>query len=203
MENKAYKLKKIKSNILRQDRLKQKYLKRKEYITNELRKTNDTQSALYEYNNCKRGIHILVGAVTLVVAFFATQRALNLEIVNSILLSLGVSTISAVGTHDAMKHKMNRIQEEHPEIDFKNSNYDKIEAKRRKLFTAQYENDQKITCINNMNKKCEYCINEIVNSGNTEILETCEILNDKKKCEKEVPKETSKEKQRIYAMTIK
>lgn len=202
MENETNKLKKIKSNILRQDKLKQTYLKRKEEITEKLRKMNDIQSALYEYNNCKRGIHILVGAVTLVAAFFITQRCMNLELVSSILLSLGASTLSTLGTHRTIKKKMNRIEKEHPEIDFKNSDYDKIEAKRHKLFTAQYENDQKIRYINNMNKKCEYCVNEIVNSGNIDSLKTCEILNEKRKCEKEVPKETSKGKQKIYTMTI-
>ena len=201
MENKN-KLKKIKSYSLRQNKLKQRYLKRKEYLANELRKMNDAQSALYEYNNCKRGIHILVGAVTLVAVFFATQRCLHLETVYSILLSLGVSTISAAGTHNVIEHKKEKIKQEHPDIDFENSNYDEIEKRRCKLFAAQYENDQKIICIDDMNKKCEYCVNEIINSGNTEVLKTCTILNEKKECKKEVPKETSKEKQKIYTMTI-
>ena len=203
METKINKLKKIKTFLEKNNKLNDKDLKRKEYITKELRKANDIQSVLYEYNNCKRGIHILVGTVTLVAAFFVTQRTLNLEIVNSILLSLGVSTISAVGTHDAMKHKMNRIQEEHPDIDFENSNYDKIGEKRRKLFKEQFEITQRISYRNKMNKTCAYCVNEIVNSGNTEALKACEILNNKKECNKEVPEETSIENQKIYIMTIK
>lgn len=202
MESKTHKLKKIKSNILRQDKLKQTYLKRKEFLSNELFKMNNLQSKLYEYNNYKRGLHILAGAITLVAAFFITQRIFNIEVVNSILLSLGISTTSAIGTHYAIENKKKKMRQENPEIDFENSNYDEIEKKRIKMFKEQYENDQKIIYINNMNKKCEYCVNEIANSGNIDSLRTCEILNEKRKCEKEVPKETSKGKQKIYTMTI-
>ena len=73
-------------------------------------------------------------------------------------------------------------------------NYEKSNKK-------QIEYSKKISEINDINKKCAYCLEEIDNNENINSLKTCEILNENKTCNKEKPNE--KPKQNILVMTIK
>ena len=130
--------------------------------------------------------------MALIASFFVTKNMLDQELINSIIISLCASSASLIGARSIIKHKINRLKKENPEIDFENSNYDDNEKKRLKLLKKQMEYTKKISEINDMNKKCAYCLEELDNNENTNSLGTCEILNDKNICKKEKPKEKQK-----------
>jgi len=186
------KLKKIKSYLEKKEKLSNMYEKKQQDISEKLWELNNVQSKLYEYNDCKRNSHIGIGIITAILAFFMTKNILDQELINSILITLGAASTSLIGTHNIVKHKMNRLKKENPEIDFENSNFDENEKKRINLLKKQMEYSRKISEIKDMNKKCVYCLEELDNNENTNSLRTCEILNDKNICKKEKPKEKQK-----------
>jgi len=198
MDNSKYKLKKIKNYLEKQQELKNMYEKKQEKISEKLWKLNDIQLNLYEYNNYRRNSHIGIGFAALIVSFFVTKNMLDQELINSIIISLGASSASLIGARSIIKHKINILKKENPEIDFENSNYDENEKKRQSLLKKQMEYSKKISEINDINKKCAYCLEEIDNNENINSLKACEILNDKNICKKEKPKQ----KEKILIMTI-
>lgn len=198
MDNSKYKLKKIRNYLEKQQELNNMYEKKKEKISEKLWKLNDIQSKLYVYNNYRRNSHIGLGVVALIASFFVTKNMLDQELINSIIISLGASSASLIGARSIIKHKMNRLKKENPEIDFENSNYDENEKKRQNLLKKQMEYSKKKSDINDMNEKCAYCLEELDNNKNINSLKTCEILNENQTCNKEKPKE----KEKILIMTI-
>jgi len=190
--NIKHKVKKIKNFIDKKDEINNKYKKKQEEISEKLWELGNVQTKLYEYNDCKRNTHIGIGATILILSFFVTKNMMDQELVNSILISLGTSTASLLGTRSVIKHKMNKLKKENPEIDFENSNYDENEKKRMNLLKKQMEYSKKITEINDMSKKCAYCLEELDNNENTSSLKTCQILNENNICKKEKPKDKQK-----------
>ena len=190
--NIKHKVKKIKNFIDKKDEINNKYKKKQEEISEKLWELGNVQTKLYEYNDCKRNTHIGIGATILILSFFVTKNMMDQELVNSILISLGTSTASLLGTRSVIKHKMNKLKKENPEIDFENSNYDENEKKRMNLLKKQMEYSKKISDIKDMKKKCAYCLEELDNNENISSLKACEILNDKNICKKEKPKEKQK-----------
>lgn len=191
-----HKLKKIKSYLEKQDELNIKYQKKKEDISEKLWKLNNVQSKLYEYNDCKRNSHIGVGIITLIFSFFVTKDMLDQELINSIIISLGTGTATLLGAHNIVKHKIKKLKKENPEIDFENSNFDENEKKRQNLLKKQMEYSKKISEINDTNKKCAYCLEELDNNENINSLRTCHILSEKNICKKE----NTKEKQKVLTL---
>lgn len=190
--NIKHKLKKIKNFLEKKEKLSNMYEKKQEDISEKLWELGNVQSKLYEYNDCKRNSHIGVGFITAILAFFMTKNILDQELVNSILITIGVASTSTIGTHSIVKHKINKLKKENPEIDFENSNFDENEKKRLNLLKKQMEYSKKISEIKDMNKKCVYCLEELDSNENISSLKACEILNDKNICKKEKPKEKQK-----------
>lgn len=196
------KLKKIKMFLERNNKLNNKYSKQQDEISEKLYEMNNIQSKLHQYNDYKRNIHVAIGGITLVLTFFLTKNIFQQELMLSVITSLGLAITSSIGTHGIFKRKIKKLKMENPEIDFENSNYDENEKKRQKLLIKQMENSKKISDLKELNKRCEYCYENLINNENADSLKACEILNNKKICKRETPEETSKGKQKIYAMTI-
>ena len=193
------KLKKIKTTLEKQNNIKIDLENKKEIISKKLENLTEEQSKLIEYNNYRNNSHIAVAAITLIGSFFITKNVLDQEIIYSILISLGIASTSSLGTHRFFKNKINKLKKSNPEIDFENGNVDINQKKIQNLLQKQMENSKKITDINEMTKKCSYCYEELIKNENTNSLDTCEILNEKSLCDKEI-KEKAKEK--ILVMTI-
>ncbi len=200
MENNLkIKLKKIKSTLEEKNKIKTKLENKQEEISKKLEIITDEQVKLIEYNNYKNNSHIAVGAIAFIASLFLTKNVLDQDMIYSILISLGISSTSLLGTNNFFKKKIKKLKELNPSINFENGNIDENQKKIQILLQKQMENSKKITDIKEMTKKCKQCYEELINDENINSLHKCQILNEKILCNKE---EKKPQKEKILVMTI-
>lgn len=108
----------------------------------------DKQATLLEYNQYSRNTHIGIGIIIAVTTFFITKKAINLDTINSILLTLLATSSSTLATKIYSKHKQNKLKKQNPNINFEKENIDQNYEKINDLFEQKYLLVEELGSIN-------------------------------------------------------
>jgi|GEM_PF-6324813 len=117
-------------------------------ISEKIRYNTDKQTTLLEYNQYGRNTHIGIGVIIAVTTFFITKKAINIDTVNSILLTLLATSSSALTTKMYSKHKQNKLKKQNPNINFEKEDIDKNYEKINDLFEQKYLLVEELGSIN-------------------------------------------------------
>lgn len=192
MKDKLYR---IKQELQKQEHKRVLLQKEQQRISKRLEKLINIQETIIEYNNCKNNSHIAVAVIAMVGTMFLTHNILDQEIINSLLISLGTSTVLSLSTHKFFKTKREKIEKRNPLINFEKISIDDNQKKIQNLLGKQIENSKKLEDIKKTNKKCGQCFEELTDE---ELIE-CELINPEKNCNKEKEEKT---KEKILVMTL-
>lgn len=124
-------------------------------ISEKIRYNTDKQTTLLEYNQYARNTHIGIGIIIAVTTFFITKKAIDIDTVNSILLTLLATSSSALTTKMYSKHKQNKLKKQNPNINFEKEDIDKNYEKINDLFEQKYLLVEELGSINTEINKTE------------------------------------------------